>query len=64
MDIREASVQGCYNLYVGGKVAVSLESMTVCEAIRESLLRPMMGQYYSEGAEVADRIRNHYERGK
>ena len=48
----------CYSLYINGNIAVSYESMTVCSAVKEALERPMTGRFYSEGAEVADRIRN------
>lgn len=57
-----ASRVNCYNLYVNGNIAVSLESMAVCEKVKEAILRPSTRRSYSEGAEVADRIREVFAR--
>ena len=59
-EIREAAIKGCYNLYVNGEIAVTHETMTVCENIKADIERPLLHNTYSEASEVATRIRNYY----
>jgi hypothetical protein len=57
IDIRQSSLFGSYNMYVNGYIAVSYESMTVCDNIKSALLNMRHGGSYSEGSEIADTIR-------
>jgi len=59
-NIMPSGIEHTYHLYVNGTVAVSHESLTVCETIRDALAKPLTHNTYSEGAEVADRIREYY----
>ena len=64
VTIRPASDPSYFNLYVDGMLAVSYESMAVCEEIAHNLrgYEPESMACYSEGAEVADVIRRSFEK--
>ena len=64
ISIRPAADPSYFNLYVDGYLAVSYESMAVCEEIAHNLRGYEPGSIgcYSEGAEVADVIRRSFEK--